>query len=144
MSGSFHAAKFVKLPTALTTDPTNPPNGNPWRNVLQGTTLASGTTSSQFSGVVDASACLVCNITTPADLLGVASIKIFHSEEPDGTFTVLKQLNSAADYSITLTASSTIPIDTGLTAGLGYIKLQPNATVTGGDLVLKVGTKAAA
>lgn len=138
-----HAADFRILPVTNITEPANYLPSN-LAGVLQGTTLPVGTTSSQFSGIVDAGKCLVCNITAPADLLGVASVRIFHSDQPNGTFTVLKQLNSATDYTITLTASSTIPIDTGLTAGLGYIKLAPNATVTGGDLVLKIGVKQAA
>lgn len=138
-----HAADFRILPVSNITDPINPAD-NEWAGILQGTTILSGTTSSGFSGVVDAQKCLVCNITTDANLRGVASVRIFHSDQPNGTFTVLKQLNSATDYTITLTASSTIPIDTGLTAGLGYIKLAPNATVTGGDLILKIGVKQAA
>lgn len=135
-----HAAVFRILPVTLTLE-TNVINGTAY---TVGSTLAVGTTSSGFSGVVDAGKCLVCNISTDANLRNVASVRIFHSDQPDGTFTVLKQLNSATDYTITLTASSTVPIDTGLTAGLGYIKFAPNATVTGGDLILKVGVKEAA
>ncbi len=132
-----HAADFRILPTELVSEK-NKVNGAAY---TVGSTLVSGTTSSQFSGVVDAGKCVVRNITTPSSLLGVATLRIFHSDQPDGTFTVLKQLNSATDYTITLTASSTIPLDTILTAGLGYIKFAPNATVTGGDLVIKIGVK---
>lgn len=140
MSGSFHAAKFITLPIANTTNPTNPID-NPWSGVLQGSTIASGATD---SGVLDATACLVCNITCPSSLRGVSTVTIKHSRTPNGTFTTLKQLNSATDYTVTLTASSTVPIDTGLTAGLGYIKFVANTVTSGGTLALEVGAKAAA
>ncbi len=135
-----HAADFRILPVTNTTDPTNPTQ-NPWASVLQGTTIPSGANT---SGVVDAGKMLPMNITTPSNLRGIATLTIQHSDQPNGTFTVLKQLNSATDYTITLTASSTIPIDTMLTQGLGYIKFVGNTTASGGNLAFKVGGKQAA
>lgn len=134
-----HAADFRILPVTNITEPANYLPNN-LALVLQGSTIPSGGSA---SGVIDAGKMLPMNITTPANLRGVATLTITHSDQPNGTFTVLKQLNSATNYTITLTASSTIPIDTMLTQGLGYIKLIPDAAPNA-DLVLKVGGKQAA
>lgn len=132
-----HAAVFRVLPTTQVSE-TNQVSGTPY---TVGSTILSGAT---LSGVIDAQKCLVCNITAPSNLRGVTTVTITHSDQPDGTFTTLTTLSSgAADYTITLTASKTIPLDTGLTAGLGYIKLVPN-TAPNADLVLKIGVKEAA
>lgn len=135
-----HAADFRILPVSQVNE-TNTVYGTPY---LVGSTIASGASA---SGVIDAGKMLPMNITTPSDLRSVSTLTITHSDQPNGTFTpLIGTLNDGTQtaYTITLHTSVTIPLDTSIIQGLGYIKLIPNQAPSGGDLVLKIGGKQAA
>lgn len=84
----------------------------------------------------------ISGVITPADLRGVASLTILHSDRADGTFTLYKDSSNNA-WDIALATSSTHSINPLNVSGLlQFIKLKGNANVSVADLVIKVlGTK---
>lgn len=99
-----------------------------WQNF----TVANGAT--EASTPVNVTKGLSGSITCPASIGAATTMKFQHSLTENGTYTYITTSGSNADYEITLGASKTIPLDTSLFVGVGWIKpvldQDPTADVT--------------
>ena len=80
----------------------------------------------------------LCGVRFPATIVGSA---MTFKASLDGTnYVTVKEVGGAANYSITMTASSYIPIDPRVFAGVSYIKVVSNVAETTGltvDLAIR-------
>ena len=96
-------------------------------------TIPSGTT---VSNAIFLNSSNLSGIITPANLRGVTSITLTHSDKETGTFTPYKDSNSVSWF-ITLSTSSTLSINPLNVKGLlPWIKFVPN-TAPSADLVIE-------
>jgi hypothetical protein len=80
---------------------------------------------------------LISSITLPSSLAGAASFTIQKKDDINLTYTTVTAVSSGSDYTITLAASKTIPLDKNIVTGLGVFRLVAN-TATAADLVIGI------
>ena len=92
------------------------------------TIAASGTTSGAVStGIINSEGTQLHGLEFPAAMTGTA-MTFTGSRSSDGTYVTLKEVGGAATYSVTVTASSFVPLDPRVFATFPFIKLVSGST----------------